>query len=84
MTRLDFVETIKREQIAEYSYLIVQEYVDEKDESIYNASIEESEEGYISITTDLFEDRDLTKVLSYYEILVRIYNYGKKSKNYKE
>lgn len=81
MKTLEFVNTIKREQIAEYSYIVVQEYVDEDDEPIYNVSIEESEEGYISITTDLFEDRDLTKVLSYYEILVKIFNYGK---NYKE
>ena len=81
MKTLEFVDTIKREQIAEYSYIVVQEYVDEDDEPIYNVSIEESEEGYISITTDLFEDRDLTKVLSYYEILVKIFNYGK---NYKE
>lgn len=80
----DFVDTIKREQIAEYSYIVVQEYVDEDDESIYNVSLEESDEGYMSVTTDLFEDRDLTKVLSFYEILVKIYNYGKKSKNYKE
>lgn len=79
---LEFVRTVTRKKIAKYSYIIVQEYVNEKDESIYNASIEESEEGYISITTDLFESKDLTKVLSYYKVLVTIYNYGKKSKKY--
>ncbi len=77
---LEFFRTVKRKKIAKYSYIIVQEYINEKEESIYNASIEESEEGYISITTDLFESKDLTTVLSYYEILVKIFNYGKKYK----
>ena len=44
-------------------------------------SIEESDNGLFSETTDLFETKDEEKALSFYKILVKIYNYGKKEVN---
>ena len=79
-SELEFVENIESTQISEYSYIVVQEYADENDKSIYNVSIEESEDGFISETTDLFETEDEAQALSFYETLVKIYNYGKEVK----
>lgn len=78
---LEFIRTIESKKIANYSYIVMQEYVDEDDKSIYNVSIEESDDGLFSKTTDLFETRDEAKALSFYKILVKIYNYGKKEVN---
>lgn len=75
---MEFVETIKSKKIAKHSYIIVQEYLNDDEQSIYNVSIEESEDGFVSETTDLFETRDEAKALSFYKVLVKIYNYGKK------
>lgn len=77
---LDFIRTVKITQIAEHSYIVMQEYADEKDKSVYNVSLEESEDGFISHTTDLFETEDEAKASSFYQILVTIYNYGKEAK----
>lgn len=77
---LDFIRTVKITQIAEHSYIVMQEYADEKDKSVYNVSLEESEDGFISHTTDLFETEDEAKASSFYQILVIIYNYGKEAK----
>lgn len=74
---LEFVDTVEITQISEHSYIVMQEYADEKDKSVYNVSLEESEDGFISNTTDLFETEDEAKALSFYQILVKIYNYGK-------
>lgn len=77
---LDFIRTIEVTQIAEHSYIVMQEYADEKDKSVYNVLLEESEDGFISHTTDLFETEDEAKALSFYQTLVIIYNYGKEAK----
>lgn len=77
---LEFINTIESTQISEHSYIVMQEYADENDKSIYNVSIEESDDGLFSETTDLFETRDEEKALSFYQILVKIYNYGKEVK----
>lgn len=77
---LEFIRTIESKKIANYSYIVMQEYVDENDKSIYNVSIEESEDGFISETTDLFETEDEAKALSFYKTLTKIYNYGKEVK----
>ena len=77
---LSFVNTIKITQISKHSYIVIQEYIDEKNKSVYNVSLEESDDGFISNTTDLFETEDEAKALSFYQILVKIYNYGKEVK----
>ena len=78
---LEFLNTVEVTQIAEYSYIVMQEYYSiEKDKSVYNVSLEESEDGLISYTTDLFETEDKAKALSFYQTLVIIYNYGKEAK----
>ena len=78
---LEFLNTVEVTQIAEYSYIVMQEYYSiEKDKSVYNVSLEESEDGLISYTTDLFETEDKAKALSFYQTLVIIYNYGKEGK----
>lgn len=78
---LEFIGTIESRRIAKHSYIVMQEYIDEDNESIYNVSIEESDDGLFSETTDLFETRDEEKALSFYKVLVKIYNYGKKEVN---
>lgn len=78
---MEFIRTIESKKIAHYSYIVMQEYVDEDDKSIYNVSIEESDDGLFSETTDLFETRDEEKALSFYKVLIKIYNYGKKEVN---
>lgn len=77
---LEFINTIESTQISTYGYIVMQEYADENDESIYNVSIEESKDGFISNTTDLFETKDEEKALSFYKTLIKIYNYGKEVK----
>ena len=77
---LNFVNTVKITQISKHSYIVIQEYIDEKNKSVYNVSLEESEDGFISNTTDLFETEDEAKALSFYQILVKIYNDGKEVK----
>ena len=77
---LNFVNTVKITQISKHSYIVIQEYIDEKNKSVYNVSLEESDDGFISNTTDLFETEDETKALSFYQILVKIYNDGKEVK----
>ena len=76
---LEFLNTVEVTQIAEHSYIVMQEYADEEDKSVYNVSLEESEDGFISHTTDLFETEDKSKALSFYQTLVIIYNYGKEA-----
>ena len=78
---LEFLNTVEVTQIAEHSYIVMQEYQTvEKDKSVYNVSLEESEDGLIRYTTDLFETEDKAKALSFYQTLVIIYNYGKEAK----
>ncbi len=77
---LNFVNTIKITQISKHSYIVIQEYIDEKNKSVYNVSLEESDDGFMSNTTDLFETEDEAKALSFYQILVKIYNDGKEVK----
>ena len=77
---LEFVGTIESRKIAKHSYIVMQKYIDEDNKSIYNVSIEESDDGLFSETTDLFETEDEAKALSFYQILVKIYNYGKEVK----
>ena len=77
---LNFVNTIKITQISKHSYIVIQEYIDEKNKSVYNVSLEESDDGFISNTTDLFKTEDEAKALSFYQILVKIYNDGKEVK----
>lgn len=77
---LEFIRTVESKKIAKYSYIVMQEYADEDDKSIYNVSIEESEDGFFSETTDLFETEDEAQALSFYKMLVKIYNYGKEVK----
>ena len=78
---LEFLNTVEVTQIAEYSYIVMQEYYSiEKGKSVYNVSLEESEDGFISHTTDLFETEDEAKASSFYQTLVIIYNYGKEAK----
>ena len=78
---LEFLNTVEVTQIAEHSYIVMQEYYAvEEDKSVYNVSLEESEDGLISYTTDLFETEDKAKALSFYQTLVIIYNYGKEVK----
>lgn len=78
---MEFIGTIESRRIAKHSYIVMQEYIDEDNKSIYNVSIEESDNGLFSETTDLFETRDEEKALSFYKVLVKIYNYGKKEVN---
>lgn len=77
---LNFVNTVKITQISKHSYIVIQEYIDEKNKSVYNVSLEESDDGFMSNTTDLFETEDEAKALSFYQILVKIYNDGKEVK----
>ena len=77
---LNFVNTVKITQISKHSYIVIQEYIDEKNKSVYNVSLEESDDGLMSNTTDLFETEDEAKALSFYQILVKIYNDGKEVK----
>ena len=78
---LEFLNTLEVTQIAEYSYIVMQEYYAvEEDKSVYTVSLEESEDGLISYTTDLFETEDKAKALSFYQTLVIIYNYGEEAK----
>ena len=77
---LNFVNTVKITQISKHSYIVIQEYIDEKNKSVYNVSLEESDDGFISNTTDLFKTEDEAKALSFYQILVKIYNDGKEVK----
>ena len=77
---LEFLNTVEVTQIAEHSYIVMQEYADEEDKSVYNVSLKESEDGLISYTTYLFETEDKSKALSFYQTLVIIYNYGKEAK----
>ena len=77
---LNFVNTVKITQISKHSYIVIQEYIDEKNKSVYNVSLEESDDGFMSNTTDLFETEDEAKALSFHQILVKIYNDGKEVK----
>ena len=77
---LNFVNTVKVTKISKHSYIVIQEYIDEKNKSVYNVSLEESDDGFMSNTTDLFETEDEAKALSFYQILVKIYNDGKEVK----
>ena len=77
---LNFVNTVKITQISKHSYIVIQEYIDEKNKSVYNVSLEESDDGFMSNTTDLFETEDEAKALSFYQILVKNYNDGKEVK----
>lgn len=77
---LEFIGTIESKRIAKHSYIVIQEYIDEDNKSIYNVSLEESDDGLFSETTDLFETRDEAEASSFYKTLVKIYNYGKEVK----
>lgn len=76
--QLYFVDTLKSKTLDDNNELVLQEYENERGESIYNVSIEKyDDEQFETRTTDLYETEDFDKAQRFFTELVNIYEIGR-------
>ena len=80
--QLYFVDTLKSKTLDGNNELVLQEYENEHGESVYNVSIEKSDdEQFETRTTDLYETEDFDKAQRFFSELVNIYEIGRTVKD---
>ena len=76
--QLYFVDPLKSKTLDDNNELVLQEYENERGESIYNVSIEKyDDEQFETRTTDLYETEDFDKAQRFFTELVNIYEIGR-------
>ncbi len=79
--QLYFVDTVASKQLDDSNELVLQEYENDRGESIYNVSIEKyDDEQFETRTTDLYETEDFDKAQGFFSELVNIYEIGRNVK----
>ena len=76
--QLYFVDTLMSKTLNDSNELVLQEYENDRDESIYNVSIEKyDDDQFETRTTDLYETKDYDKAQGFFSELVNIYEIGR-------
>ena len=76
--QLYFVDTLMSKTLNDSNELVLQEYENDRGESIYNISIEKyDDEQFETRTTDLYETEDYDKAQGFFSELVNIYEIGR-------
>ena len=76
--QLYFVDTLMSKTLNDSNELVLQEYENDRGESIYNVSIEKyDDEQFETRTTDLYETEDHDKAQGFFSELVNIYEIGR-------
>ncbi len=76
--QLYFVDTLMSKTLNDSNELVLQEYENDRGESIYNVSIEKyDDEQFETRTTDLYETEDYDKAQGFFSELVNIYEIGR-------
>ena len=76
--QLYFVDTLRSKTLNDSNELVLQEYENDRGESIYNVSIEKyDDEQFETRTTDLYETEDYDKAQGFFSELVNIYKIGR-------
>ena len=76
--QLYFVGTLMSKTLNDSNELVLQEYENDRGESIYNVSIEKyDDEQFETRTTDLYETEDYDKAQGFFSELVNIYEIGR-------
>lgn len=76
--QLYFVDTLMSKTLNDSNELVLQEYENERGESIYNVSIEKyDDDQFETRTTDLYETEDYDKAQGFFSELVNIYEIGR-------
>lgn len=76
--QLYFVDTLMSKTLNDNNELVLQEYENDRGESIYNVSIEKyDDDQFETRTTDLYETEDYNKAQGFFSELVNIYEIGR-------
>jgi len=76
--QLYFVDTLMSKTLNDSNELVLQEYENDRGESIYNVSIEKyDDDQFETRTTDLYETEDYDKAQGFFSELVNIYEIGR-------
>lgn len=76
--QLYFVDTLMSKTLNDSNELVLQEYENDRGESIYNVSIEKyDDDQFETRTTDLYETEDFDKAQGFFSELVNIYEIGR-------
>ena len=76
--QLYFVDTLMSKTLNDSNELVLQEYENDRGESIYNVSIEKyDDEQFETRTTDLYETENYDKAQGFFSELVNIYEIGR-------
>lgn len=76
--QLYFVDTLMSKALNDSNELVLQEYENDRGESIYNVSIEKyDDDQFETRTTDLYETEDYDKAQGFFSELVNIYEIGR-------
>lgn len=76
--QLYFVDTLMSKTLNDSNELVLQEYENDRGESIYNVSIEKyDDDQFETCTTDLYETEDYDKAQGFFSELVNIYEIGR-------
>ena len=79
--QLYFVDTLMSKTLNDSNELVLQEYENDRGESIYNVGIEKyDDEQFETRTTDLYETEDYDKAQGFFSELVNIYEIGRTAK----
>ena len=76
--QLYFVDTLMSKTLNDSNELVLQEYENDRGDSIYNVSIEKyDDDQFETRTTDLYETEDYDKAQGFFSELVNIYEIGR-------
>ena len=76
--QLYFVDTLMSKTLNDSNELVLQEYENDRGDSIYNVSIEKyDDDKFETRTTDLYETEDYDKAQGFFSELVNIYEIGR-------
>lgn len=76
--QLYFVDTLMSKTLNDSNELVLQEYENDRGDSIYNVSIEKyDDEQFETRTTDLYETEDYDKAQGFFSELINIYEIGR-------
>lgn len=76
--QLYFVDTLMSKTLNDSNELVLQEYENDRGESIYNVSIEKyDDDQFETRTTDLYETENYDKAQGFFSELVNIYEIGR-------
>lgn len=79
--QLYFVDTLMSKTLNDSNELVLQEYENDRGESIYNVSIEKyDDDQFETRTTDLYETENYDKAQGFFSELVNIYEIGRTAK----